>query len=582
MEGQGKATAKNDTRFELTIGRQPLEGNTTLPEVDRIGFYPRLSLPRLMFEGRKGTYYAVEPIDDHPLLVLFFADDEDSNATLRRIWNYADKLTNQKLDCLALYCLPQNQDADQTWHNTNIAVNRSRFPFRWGVLTTASLDKISYLFGDWFFRHELPRFPFALLLDSSGKVACFYPNGSVEPSTVLEDLSLLNADESSAGAALLKIEGRWINRYRKPDFRRLITRMEEVGYDEDLTTLTENERPYLAHQCWQLAIEAESKGDIDEALQLFARAKQLDKQCLLAFLNNADLMRRLANQEMADSQLRTNYRNQAAVDFKVVISLDPHNQAGIIGLAKLAVDQEQMEEAIKLLSDFLSSNPDCFEVHALVGRLQFQQKNYREAARHLLKAYENRPSLPHVADSLGFMYLISGDYELAKRFLTAAHQLQPSERNVIRFLAEAEFANANYAAAIELLDKVIESDPQRDRARKMLAWLLATSPDESDRDGSRALEIIQPLYLPTGTNSLSVMEVHAAGLAEIGRFEEARQVQQSALSLMVGGGGKETYTSDQQAGLKNRLALYERKQAYRMEELSKNPIRPPSATGKSN
>lgn len=86
----------------------------------------------------------------------------------------------------------------------------------------------------------------------------------------------------------------------------------------------------------------------------------------------------------------------------------------------------------------------------------------------------------------------------------------------------ALFAHREYASAMQDLDTALSYDPENAEANRTLAWILATAPDRSLRDGQKAMRLME------GTNSFEapVQErlVLAAALAEFGDIEAAIEV----------------------------------------------------------
>jgi tetratricopeptide (TPR) repeat protein len=87
-----------------------------------------------------------------------------------------------------------------------------------------------------------------------------------------------------------------------------------------------------------------------------------------------------------------------------------------------------------------------------------------------------------------------------------------------------------------------------------LAWVLATSPDASVRDGSRAVQLATRAVELTHHRSLEAVDTLAAAYAEVGRFEDAIAWQRRALGLAP---------PEQRAGVALRLSLYEERRPYR-------------------
>ena len=93
-------------------------------------------------------------------------------------------------------------------------------------------------------------------------------------------------------------------------------------------------------------------------------------------------------------------------------------------------------------------------------------------------------------------------------------------------------------------------------ARNNLAWLLATSPDASLRDGARAVELAEPIaYL---YDDWGYFDTLAAAHAERGDFARAVEVERLSIER-----ADEAATEDDIEDLEARLALYERGEPYR-------------------
>jgi tetratricopeptide (TPR) repeat protein len=75
--------------------------------------------------------------------------------------------------------------------------------------------------------------------------------------------------------------------------------------------------------------------------------------------------------------------------------------------------------------------------------------------------------------------------------------------------------------------------PDDMNAQAHLAWVLATSPDASLRDGAKAVELAKKVLEHAGHADVIVLQTLAAGYAESGRFSEAIKTAQQALQLAI-------------------------------------------------
>ena len=219
---------------------------------------------------------------------------------------------------------------------------------------------------------------------------------------------------------------------------------------------------------------------------------------------------------------------EAESGFRQVLELDPKQWRATIGIAKIQLLQDHPSKALATLKQYQKSNPHV-ELLAMEGRVLFQSGDYDEALRVLGRAYDERPNLPYLAGDLGYLYLLNNDPRYARKLLREAHQLHPSDLTFMRMLAEAEFATDKFERAMALFTKVNQLQPNQLRSKNVLAWLLATCPNASQRDGVAALALIDVDSETLVDQPASKLEIYAACYAEVGEFDKAIQFQQQAV-----------------------------------------------------
>lgn len=112
-----------------------------------------------------------------------------------------------------------------------------------------------------------------------------------------------------------------------------------------------------------------------------------------------------------------------------------------------------------------------------------------------------------------------------------------------------------YAEAMAILRQTVANDPRSAAAHNLLAWLLATCPEASLRDGVEAMSHASRAADLTGWKKAYVLDTLAACHAEAGQFDRAIEAQQQALERAT------SNTEDYQS----RLNLYRANQPYRMK-----------------
>src|SRR5205085_5294044 len=140
---------------------------------------------------------------------------------------------------------------------------------------------------------------------------------------------------------------------------------------------------------------------------------------------------------------------------------------------------------------------DNYFAHASLADLLMRRGRVNEAIEHSEEALRFRPGDAVAQNNLGLALLQTGDLKRA-----VAH-----------------------------LQKALEIDPGHMNAEVNLAWILATSPDNSTRDGARAVQLAEDVARRAGHPNAIVLRTLAAAYAETGRFVDAIETAQDAITV---------------------------------------------------
>jgi tetratricopeptide (TPR) repeat protein len=157
----------------------------------------------------------------------------------------------------------------------------------------------------------------------------------------------------------------------------------------------------------------------------------------------------------------------------------------------------------------------------------------------------------------GFAHLRLKDYEQAVLDLTAGLKLDPKDRTALLHRAAAFVYLGKYNEAVADLRQASKLDSKSTDAFNGLAWLLATCPDPSVRNGGKATEYISRA-LQRDPNQWKLWDTRAAVFAENGDFGNAVLCEGRCLE-------RKDLSEAERHRATERLALYRARKPYREE-----------------
>ena len=120
--------------------------------------------------------------------------------------------------------------------------------------------------------------------------------------------------------------------------------------------------------------------------------------------------------------------------------------------------------------------------------------------------------------------------------------------------ASAHYSLGHYAKAIDDLQTAVRIDPKDANSYGILAWILATCPNPSVRNGALAVKAAEVAYeLDHTWHSLATL---AAAYAEAGDFQRAKDCLSRAMKMAEG------LTPSQRSLVQEQLVLYKQGKAY--------------------
>jgi tetratricopeptide (TPR) repeat protein len=192
---------------------------------------------------------------------------------------------------------------------------------------------------------------------------------------------------------------------------------------------------------------------------------------------------------------------------------DVHNNLGNVFLR-----QGRMDEAVAQFQKALAINPKDANTHYNLGNAFRQQGGVNEAIAHFQMALAIKPQFAEAHYNLGNAFLQQGHVD----------------------------------EAITHFQKALTIKPDYVEAQNNMAWVLATCPQASLRNGIKAVGLAERANQITGGGKPVVLCTLAAAYAEAGRFPEAIETVQRALHL-----AEEQSNTALAGALQSQLKLYQ-------------------------
>jgi len=214
----------------------------------------------------------------------------------------------------------------------------------------------------------------------------------------------------------------------------------------------------------------------------------------------------------------------------------------------------QDEAAIAEWKKALEINPDDPMANNNLGAHLLKRGQLDEALPYFEKAANFKPDYADAQNNLGIVLLQRGRLGEAIEHLEKAEEINPRNTQTYYNLGAAFYLQGKVTKALAEWRAGLHLDPEDLPLLSQAAWVLATNPQASIRNGSEAVELAARAVKLSGAKDPATLDTLAAAYAEAGRFPEAVQTARQALALAT-----EPLANE----LKGRIALYESNQPFR-------------------
>jgi tetratricopeptide (TPR) repeat protein len=283
-------------------------------------------------------------------------------------------------------------------------------------------------------------------------------------------------------------------------------------------------------------------GRYEEALKSLNEAQRLAPKSVRALFEKARLYAVQSKFETALEVLQQAYL------------LQPGNPGVLLLRASVYQSLGKEKEALDDVDQVLKLRPGHPLAMRFRARLLARSGKLDLAAAELEKLLETEPDDLDAEFDLALFYSAEGEPQKAIEKLSAVLDKKPDYVPALRVRADTLLGIGKQAEAIADYEKALKLQPDDTGVLNNLAWVLATSPDESLRDGKRSIQLATQACKLTEYKQAHILSTLAAGYAETGDFQTAIKWSQQAVEL-----GPE----DQREQLAKELESYRAKKPFR-------------------
>jgi tetratricopeptide (TPR) repeat protein len=278
--------------------------------------------------------------------------------------------------------------------------------------------------------------------------------------------------------------------------------------------------------CW---LASESLGDILLKKGMVNEAMAQLQQTLAIQPDDA-----VAYDNIGIALLQKGQVNEAITNYQRALAIQPDYALAHYNLGDVLFQKGRVDEAIVQLQQALAIQPEFAEAHNNLGNILLQRGETDEAIVHFQRALAIQPDYAAAHYDLGNALFLKGQTDEAIIHYQRALAIQPDHAKAHNNLGTALLQKGQLDEAINEFQKALAIQPSLVEAQiglAHIAWVLATSPDPSIRNGTKAVELAEQTNRLSGGNNPIIAATLAAAYAEAGRFPEAITTAQRAEQL---------------------------------------------------
>ena len=316
--------------------------------------------------------------------------------------------------------------------------------------------------------------------------------------------------------------------------------------------------------------------ELDRATEFLNEKIATHPELSVLYALRASVLLAKANTGNSDPDQRKAWLESAKSDCDKAIEVEPENLDAYLNRARISLSMKDYEQAKKDVDFLFEKRPELPDLAFLKMDIAIQEKRIPDAIAELERLVQLNPENRMLLMQLASMYQMDDRPRKALRIADRLVNAEQTDWQALRLRGDIRLALGQHAEAIADYEEAIKNIPEDEDdlsgVLNNLSWVLSTSPEDSVRNGKRALETGLKACELTDYKKSHILSTLAAAYAELGQFDKAIEWSTKSVEL----GAKEE--NEQLDQLKEELKNYQENKPWRekkeTEEKQSKPAKP--------
>jgi tetratricopeptide (TPR) repeat protein len=260
----------------------------------------------------------------------------------------------------------------------------------------------------------------------------------------------------------------------------------------------------------------------------------------------------------ADVVVPADQLNAAIAQTAQELQDNPHDAAIYVKLGRLFIQKNDNDSAIATLSQAIKIDPWNYQAFFNRGRAYKRKGDFEDAIADYDQAIHLNPRAVGSYTNRGQIYALQGNLDQAIADETQSIAITPTHFTAFNVRANCFAKKGEYEKAANDYVSALLLSPNNQTALNNYAWLLATCPQDSVRNGKFAVDDAMRACEQTHWMFPAPVDTLAAAYAETGDFDSAIKWENKFLEYSISDATAEK--------ARERLALYQSHKPYRRED----------------